>query len=89
MASIKGGSPTALLPWINIVLSGALQQLDAKIKRCFSHGWDFVGVGGVCAQMTFVAPEEFFTGQPSQPLDKGTFDLTFVNRGNQRMPHIV
>ena len=90
IASMKGGSPTALERWIvgSCVLR-PVGQRHVEDLRPVRGERDLVGRRRMGAQPALVVPPQFLGGQPAHALDEAALDLAEVDRRVQRAAGLV
>ena len=89
IASIRGGSPTALERKIASSRFCVLEQGDVEDARAVAAGGDLVGAGRVRAQAALPVPPQLLGGEPAHALDEAALDLADVQRRIQRLAAVV
>ena len=90
MASISGGSPTALERWIGgLGIASALPDRDLHARRAIVGGRDLVGGRRVGEQAAARVVDQFLRRQPAHALDEAALDLPQVDRRIERVADVV
>ncbi len=90
IASISGGSPTALLPKTTPGSAARSRKSTSKIVRHFGPRRQLVSGRAGGGQAALRVPEQFFQRQPAEALHEAAFDLPAIdqrrNANRRRLP---
>ena len=89
IASISGGSPTALERKIVGSRFSFANRLMPEILRPVAAGGNLVGAGGMGAQAPLRIPDQLLAGQPAHALDEAALDLAEVDGRIQRLADVM
>ena len=89
IASISGGSPTALLPWTTPGSAARSRKRDAQIGRALAERRQLVGRGAVRQERAVRVPDQLLGREPADALHEAALDLAAIDQRRQRVADVV